>query len=454
MLRSRKGTELDGSDVEVSPMSVEKKKGTRKPLAKYRASILISAVLLIAVRIYFNEGHRQPNWWIAFAFISFPVVLSLAVVVGYGNAQPHQRIIAFGAVGAVLGNQLPSFISVFIVFSGVTLFHLASRPDGQSKEDNQGRLKAALAAIFLTVVFLFDNFFVWVVAATYKPGIDGSPEPLQDNGQLIQKHILNQMLGLSKASVVHMRNILNVQWALAAALGVTFGVVDMQMVKGRTVWGLALRTILMLAALRAIRVISFLLTVLPSQNPNCYRHRFPPPPEDWFSWIEIGMRPQSHGGCNDLIVSGHATVLTTFCCFAASVAGHKLVSIALWSMLAIDFLMEVYEGFHYSVDMWLGALIGCMMWRILAPLEQIDSKVGASKKLKSLASAKLPEILAYSTPAVAAYIDIVFVPHNYQAYMTIGFLVYAVFHAIRKGFTHFLQMELFTLMFLALSIWL
>lgn len=463
MLRSRKINELDGSDADNhipivvtagkdKPSSVRISVG-RTPLQDHKAYILLSAIVLIVVRIYIKEHHRRFPWFVAFTFLSFPLILSLAVVIGYGDPLPHQRLISLGAVGAVIGNQLPRFISVFLVFGAVTVFHLASRPETTSREDNRGRLKAAQGAIFLTVVLLLENFFVWVVAATYGAGIDGSPERLQDNGQIMQRHLLHEMMGLTKKSMVHMRKIFNVQWALTASLGLTFGVLDLQMVKGRTVWGLALRTLLVLAALRAIRVVSFLLTVLPSQNPECYRQHFPPPPKDWYSWIEIGIRPQSHGGCNDLIISGHATVLTTFTCFATSVAGHKLVSIALWSMLTIDFLLEVYEGFHYSVDMWLGALIGCMMWRILAPVEEIDSQLSGTK-LKALSSATRLEILTYATPAMAAYIDIIFVPHNYQSYLTIIFLLYAVIHAIRLGFTHFLQMELFTLMFLAITVWL
>lgn len=465
-LRSRKGneSESDGSylDVaaEVPQLQKEKTTSTRFKLAQtifinYRGIALVSVVLLSALTISVNESPKPNNWWFLLALLSVPVVLQLAVAAGYGNAQPHQRWIALATAGAVLGNQLPAFISVFFVFAGVTLCHLASRPDGiTTAADNQGRLKAAMAAIFLTVVLLVDNFSVWVVAATYEPGIKGSPNPLQDNGQLVQIHLLNTVLGLSKRPVVLMRSIINAQWALTASISATFAVVDLKMVKNRTVWGVAIRALLTLAALRAIRVVSFLLTVLPSQNPNCYRHRFPPPPEDWMSWIEVGMRPQANGGCNDLVVSGHATVLTTFACMAASLAGHPLFTLSIWSMLAIDFSLEVYEGFHYSVDMWLGALIGAMMWRILAPLENIDSQVGVAKKLKPLSSATTSDVLAYATPALAAYIDIIFVPHNFKTYAVIGFLVFAVFQAVHKGFTHHLQHVLFCLMFIALGVWL
>jgi PAP2 superfamily C-terminal len=461
-LRSRKTNDSDpdrGDYSDIANAHVQKKEKEKALFTRIQSAskgiMLLSGVLLAAVTVYVNESPKPYNWWLLLTLFSTPVVSLLAVAAGFGNSLPHQRWIALGTAGAVLGNQLPTSVSVFFVFAGATLFHLASRPEGIiSDADNQGRLKAAMAGIFLTVVLLFDNFFVWVVAATYEPGIHGTPQRLQDNGQLLQQHFLNDVLGLSKQPVVLIRSIVNAQWALTSSISVTFGVADLQMVKNRTVWGMAIHALLTLAALRAIRVVSFLLTVLPSQNPHCYRHRFPPPPEDWISWIEVGMRPQSNGGCNDLIVSGHATVLTTFACLSASVSGHPLFALSIWSMLAIDFCLEVYEGFHYSVDMWLGALFGCMLWRILAPLENIDSHVCVTKKLKPLSSATIVDIVAYATPALAAYVDITFVAHNHQSYLVIGLLTFAGFQAVRKGFTHHLQHVLFCLMFLALAIWL
>jgi PAP2 superfamily C-terminal len=420
-----------------------------------RGWLFAISIAITLIIVYINESPKTNAWWILLTLFSIPFAITIRIAVGYHDAQPHQRWIAFGIAGAIMGKQLPSFLSVFFVFSGVTIFHLVSRPKEAVKiTDNQGRLKAALSALFLTVVLLLDNFSVWVVAATYEPGIQGTPEPLQDNGQIVQNFLMSHIFQLSKRHVVKIRAILNVQWALTASLSVTFGVLDLQMVQRRTVWGITLRALLMLAALRVIRVISFMLTVLPSQNPNCYRQRFPPPPKDWMSWIEVGMRPQSHGGCNDLIVSGHATVLTTFACMITSTSGHLLLSIAVWSMLAIDFCLEVYEGFHYSVDMWLGALIGSMMWRILSPLEKVDSHVQAAKTLKPLSSIKKREILAYSIPAVLAYATLFLVPHNFQSYSILLFLSFTGFQALRSGFTHYLQHSLFCLMFLALGIWL
>lgn len=471
-MRSRRGNEAsqsDNSDVSTpvaedkdelrSSPSSEKSKIVSLSLSKlerFRIAIIL-LVILASTLILYRKGYHQPlNWWLLLGGLSIPVILLMLVVAGYFNSLPHQRWIALGTVNAVLAKQLPSSISVLSVFVLFTLFHLASRPLSVGAPE-PGRLKAAVAAIFMAVIFIFDNFSVWVVAATYEQGITGTPEPLQDNGKILQQFLLTKQLGLAHRSIVAIRSILNVQWALAASLAMTFGVVDLQLVKGRTVWGMALRALLMLAALRVIRVLSFLMTVLPSQNPHCFGQRFPsPPPADWLSWIEVGLRPQSNGGCNDLIVSGHATVLTTFACVSASIAGHPVISMALWSMLATDFLLEVYEGFHYSVDMWMGALIGTMMWRVLAPLEQVDpnTTLTGHKQLKPLSSTTLAEVGTYAIPAVAAYVNTVFVPHSRKEYAVFGFLGFAILEAVRKGFTHYLQHVLICCLLMALGIWL
>jgi len=415
---------------------------------------VVAFLLPSCLSVYLSESPKPANWWFLLVFLSIPLFLSILVLLGYGNAQPHQRCIALGVVGTVLGNQLPNFVSIALVFIGVAMFGLSSIPDGASVSGNKAKVLAVLASILTAVVFLFDNFSVWVVAATYTPGITGTPTPLQDNGRIVESYILDDILDLDRRLMSKLRAVLNVQWVLVATVGVCLGVLDLQMVNKRTIYGVCIRALLMLASLRLIRVISFLLTVLPSQNPHCYRAHFPPPPGDWFSWIQIGMLPQAHGGCNDLIVSGHATVLTTFCCVATSVAGNRLVSISLWSMLAIDFLIEVYEGFHYSVDMWMGALIGTMMWQIMSPLENIDDQGGLNKKLKSLSSVTTSDILAYSIPAAAAFVSVVLLPKEFFPYIVILCLLFFGAQMIRQGFTHHLQHLLICLLFATLNIFL
>ena len=54
---------------------------------------------------------------------------------------------------------------------------------------------------------------------------------------------------------------------------------------------------------RTIRTLAFMLTVLPSPRPNCYKSRFPPVPETWAEYLKIGFGEiRGRGGCNDLII--------------------------------------------------------------------------------------------------------------------------------------------------------
>lgn len=54
---------------------------------------------------------------------------------------------------------------------------------------------------------------------------------------------------------------------------------------------------------RTIRTIAFMLTVLPSPRPGCYKRRFPPVPDTWSEYLKIGFgQMRGMGGCNDLII--------------------------------------------------------------------------------------------------------------------------------------------------------
>jgi hypothetical protein len=67
----------------------------------------------------------------------------------------------------------------------------------------------------------------------------------------------------------------------------------------------------------AVRVctVGFLLTVLPSQNKACYQQHFLSTTW-WYDWLAVGgfRTGESTARCNDLIISGHATVTATMAC--------------------------------------------------------------------------------------------------------------------------------------------
>jgi hypothetical protein len=172
-----------------------------------------------------------------------------------------------------------------------------------------------LSMITMIVVLLIENFLIWVVSATFIPGhvAATAPPPLQDNGQLVLKYVFHTVFQLpSKTMIVSLRRLLNTQWALVACVGTSFVVTELYDPR-RTLYGIANRALMTIAVARFIRTISFMLTVVPSQNRYCYIQRgFPyPPPQQIMEWIWIGIIPRSHGGCNDLIISGHATIIST-----------------------------------------------------------------------------------------------------------------------------------------------
>ena len=458
------------------------------------AFLVVALAALATAIVAFNlwrKGNSMPmKWWYLLFLGMMPVGLSAVSALESRTTQPHQRLISSAVVGAVIGNQFPRVISVALAAIGLTLFGLSTRKNTAGLGNTNGRekLKAVFAALFLAMVLLTDNFFVWVVAATYLPSHTGSPQPLQDNGRILQTAFFEGVLELNRRKVQQLRAILNVPWVLVAAAGAALASVDVGLVRKRTLWGVTIRTLLCLAALRTIRVISFVMTVLPSQMPDCYRHHFPPPPKEWIPWLMVGLVPNSHGGCNDLIVSGHATVTSVLACLATSVCGSTRFSFVLWVLLTIDFLIEVYEGFHYSVDMWLGALITTLLWRILKDLEsqQIDPSMhlNVSRDVSQDASTSTsacidtdkdkdtrkgtrtePSVLphssatnqtvaAYCIPAIYAYIVVVMVPESIANYCLIVGLVAAAVMAVRTGYTPFLQHTMFCMLFVTLCVYL
>jgi hypothetical protein len=419
-----------------------------------RSILLLSmlGVILLISRASSRGGR------VVLLIIAVPILLVASVASGSWKVQPHQRLIALGFVGSIAGNQFPHFVSAGLAAVALTAFSLSTRllETNESTEaaasQRAAHVRAVCAALFLVVVLLMDNFFVWVVSATYYPSHSGLPTPLQDNGRLMVQHFFEQMLDMKRNDVQQIRATVNVQWALVAALAAAFVVCELQWVQKRTLYGVVTRTIFTLACARFIRVVSFLLTVLPSQMPNCYRGHFPnPPPQDWWSWLQVGFLPSTSGGCNDLIVSGHATVTSVFACVSTSVAGHWAFSIAVWSMLAIDFMIEVYEGYHYSVDMWMGALFTVMLWRILAPLQAMEERI-PKREFQTTATAQ--DIFLYTTPLVGAYLILIFSPQSIANFWIVLYLVAAIAQSVRNGINHYVQHLLFCVLFLALALYL
>ena len=430
--------------------------------------------------------------------ISIPIFLALGIGLGVlsrGRIRHlHQRVIPLLLVASIVGTGLPSYLTNLVAASAVVVFGLCSRPTQKMLEYNNrnqskslshvgesskrrdtpirlsGPMLAVLAAMLMIAVLLTENFFIWVVSATYYPShastnLRDLPEPLQDNGRLVMRYLFESVMGLTRRNVVYIRRLLNVQWDLVTVLGVALVTVELQGTRiKRNLWRLAIRALLTMAMARAIRTVSFLITVLPSQNPRCFfsHENWPHPvPEDWGTWLLVGIAPNSSGGCNDLIISGHATVTSTMTCVAASVVGLPLFTTTLWMLVAMDYSVEVFEGFHYSVDMWLGCLLVNLIWQVLAPVEErslfgLDDDAGSAiQEYLPLNASTRNDVLKYTAPAFVAYLQVTRIIPQVVANITIAlFVAVVVLQISRYGFQQYSQHCLFCLLYTALGVYL
>jgi len=449
--------------------------------------ILLDGIVLITVAAKSNIKSTSHLLSIIIAtFIStLPIFLTLAVGLGISSNSmmdlPHQRFIPLTVVATIVGNQLPVYISFGMASIGIFIFGLASRPvveeeenDNNNKNTNEedkenkkqmysGQIKAVMATLLLIAALLTENFFIWVVSASYTPSQNMAtlPSPLQDNGQILLRYLFDNVLALSKRDVVKLRNMINVEGILASGLGLSIITVVLQgSTIRRNMWSMAMRGVLTLAAARSIRTISFLITVLPSQNPKCYFSHFPTPPEDWFSWFMVGMIPQVNGGCNDLIISGHATVTSTLACVVTSVVRKPLFTTALWMFIALDYGVEIYEGFHYSVDMVLGAILVNLLFAVLAPLEEATGQMNQAslvvkRKFHRIQDTTYSDIVIYLLPALGVYIQLVgFIPQDFGNYSNMIYTAVVIYQISRFGFQHYSQHILFCLLFMVLGLFL
>ncbi|CAF2074299.1 unnamed protein product [Rotaria magnacalcarata] len=109
---------------------------------------------------------------------------------------------------------------------------------------------------------------------------------------------------------------------------------------------------------RALRVITFSITILPNPNPKC---NFTGPIDPF------NLSPG--GACNDLLYSGHVIVYTisalavTILCASYPCALLRLfIRLFIWIQVIQRMIRAVVEFHHYSVDMFLGLCVTLLIW--------------------------------------------------------------------------------------------
>jgi hypothetical protein len=159
--------------------------------------------------------------------------------------------------------------------------------------------------------------------------------------------------------------------------------------------------------------------------------------------------------------------------------------------MAMDYAVEVYEGYHYSVDMWLGAILVSLIWHLLHVVEEGDEgrdevegivataveghSAGKDHKNHEVVTSDpvtpmspvstapldaapyritLTEMIRYSLPAMLAYLQITVLPESWVNYDIVAYLMVATTRVIYQGFDKYVQHILFCLLYLALGVYL
>ena len=471
--------------------------------------VLFLAALAIAGSFFATGKFHSALLRIGIVYIVIlrPLATALRVVSNLKSTKMDTKIIAFAFAASILCNQFPAWLSALVASCSVFAFGLASRQLAhQSKRTRTNeasepaspteptkdalstagdltwfakkwssltlRERAGFGTIAVVGSLLLENFLIWVVSATYEPGISGSPEPLQDNGRTLIEMLVSELFDgsqpwMAKRRLQTLRDALNVQWAIVSGLGASFICLELQLGKHnshRTLAGLALHALMTLASARLIRTVSFGLTVLPSQVPNCYARHFPLPPDNWKDWLMVGFLPNSRGGCNDLILSGHATVTSSIGCAFTSVASDTSFSIAVWTLIALDYSIETYQGLHYSVDMWLGCIVTCLLWHLTKGLEV----PGDAERIRSAKSRESDAIqiqhhdtpldtgvlVRYALPPAIGFVILAAVPEAIRNYFLVGYTAWAGVILLKSGFTNYVQHILLCLLYVTLGTYL
>jgi PAP2 superfamily C-terminal len=469
--------------------------------------IFVGLVCLMAMLVWevVIPTQKQRIYYSVLGTTLIPVLLATYTALR-PNKPVHERLTPVVVVATIFSQVLPRWVKASVAALGLFAFALVSRPRDHNKDkssndkgttssmddDNddekkkllspsppsqrhkknavvtmsrQSQLnltKAAGCGVFLLIIFGTENFLIWVVSATYQQSWNPqtAPEPLQDNGRRVLEWFFFRFLDLGKGEVVSMRRAWNIQYALVVAFGATLATIDFH--PTRQLWSLASRAIMTLACARALRTVSFLLTVLPSQNKFCYVQHFPnPPPTDWWEWTFEGLKPMSHGGCNDLIISGHATVTSTMAAVAISMANENLFSVAICWLLAMDYCVEIYEGFHYSVDMWMGAIICGLLWRVWKPIE--DNNTDRNTDSVTLQDLKqrlfqdrltFLEILTFGGPAMVSFLQLTILPESIANFTLLGMVAAAVTQIAVSGFQQYTKYLFLCVVYTATGIYL
>lgn len=130
---------------------------------------------------------------------------------------------------------------------------------------------------------------------------------------------------------------------------------------------------------------------------------------------------------------------------------------AIWMLVVVDYAMEVFQGFHYSIDMVLGMVICRLLYRVMEPW---GVSVGSQDKAlqdpwshrSSWKVVGKKEWVIYSVPACVCVWMIVWKPMN----VNLGLVGLAVGSVVMflKGNVGYAKHLSVCLLFLAVAVYL
>jgi PAP2 superfamily C-terminal len=161
-------------------------------------------------------------------------------------------------------------------------------------------------------------------------------------------------------------------------------------------------------------------------------------------------------------------------CISTSISNDSIFAIALWSMVVMDFMVEIYEGFHYSVDMWLGIVLVTLLWNVLQSFEGLPpvsqdssfNETALPRQQQPQETLSIQSYVAYTVPGLVAYLQLIVIPQDIAnivivLYVLSAVLVYVQYASkagpnsyLRKWYIHYAQHILLCLVFMALGIYL
>jgi len=226
--------------------------------------------------------------------------------------------------------------------------------------------------IFVEYVHLIAHNYVYYLQGKLW-GSDGPPPPMQDLGLMLLADRLPErfewIIGFATALLCGLMfslgllrlTLTNVNWG-----GPT---IDVKTSDDRVKTTLPMPVVLVMQRAcqamsvgMSLRMISFLVTLIPNPAEYCHGSSWDPPAHvaDIFSRIRFT------GSCGDLLFSGHTShgmvLMLVVCRFAPNVRAAKALAIGSMTLLAASLL--AFKA-HYSSDVLVATYVNIMIWRLL-----------------------------------------------------------------------------------------